>query len=68
MPERLVEACEKARREGRDFPTVWWNILRPHPLVIGLPSHETVDGDARILISLRTGQTLVSTRGRYSLR
>lgn len=67
MPEGLVEACERARRAGKDFPTVWREILRPHPLVIGLPGHEVVDGEARILIALRTGQKIGSTIRGYFL-
>jgi hypothetical protein len=64
----LIAACEKARLEGKDFPTVWRTVLRPHPLVLGLPTHEVSGGEARILISLRTGQKVVSARDGYLLR
>ena len=68
MPERLLEACERGRRAGKDFPTIWRELLRPNPLVVGLPGHEVAGREARILIHLRTGQTLVSTVDGYSLR
>lgn len=68
MPERLFEACERARREGKDFPTIWRLVLRPHSLVVGLPGHEIVDGRPAILINLRNGQTLVSTLDGFSQR
>jgi len=67
-PEQLVAACERARLEGKDFPTVWRTVLRPHPLVIGLPTHEASGGEARIVISLRTGNKIVSALTCYSLR
>lgn len=68
MPQQLLEACEQAHREGRDFPTIWRTILRPHRLVHGLPGHEVVDGDARIMISLTTGQKLLSSASGFALR
>lgn len=68
MPERLLEACERAHRDGRDFPTIWRTILRPNRLVIGLPSHEIVDGEAHIVISLGTGHKILSHRRGFSLR
>jgi hypothetical protein len=68
MPQQLLEACEQAHREGRDFPTIWRMILRPHRLVQGLPGHEVVDGETRIVISLSTGQQLLSRTSGFALR
>jgi len=68
MPQGLLEACQRAHREGSDFPTIWRAILRPSRLVIGLPGHEVIDGEAHIVISLRTGQKLLSHRRGFALR
>jgi len=68
VPHRLIQACESARCEGKDFPTIWRNVLRPHSLVVGLPRHEIVAGQAAILVNLRNGQTLISTVDGFSLR
>ncbi len=66
-PEGLLVACEDAAREGTDFPTVWMTILNPHGLVIGLPTHRILDGEAQIVVRLATGQTLISGRNGYAL-
>lgn len=68
MPQQLLEACEQAHREGRDFPTIWRTILRPHRLVQGLPGQEVVDGETRIVISLSSGQELLSNTRGFALR
>ncbi|ANP47302.1 hypothetical protein [Candidatus Viadribacter manganicus] len=68
MPRQLLDACERARRSGLDFPTIWRTLLRTSPLVIGLPGHEVVDGEAQIVISLSTGQQLLSAANGFSLR
>lgn len=67
MPQQLLEACQRAHRERADFPTIWSTILRPSRLVIGLPGHEVVDGEARIVVSLSTGQKLLSRRSGFAL-
>ncbi len=67
MPQQLLHACQRAHRDRTDFPTIWHTILRPNPLVIGLPGHEVVDGEAHIVIGLSTGQKLVSRRSGFSL-
>lgn len=66
-PEQLIAACESARREGKDFPTVWRTILKPSQLVVGLPGHEIREGEARIVVSLTTGQSIYAARDRYTL-
>lgn len=68
IADQLVAACEKARAAGVDFPTVWRTILRPNPLVIGLPNHEISKGEAQIVVSLRTGQKICSAVTGYTLR
>ena len=66
-PEGLFRACEAAHHGGMDFPTVWNTILRRHPLVIGLPTHRIVAGQAQIVVSLATGQHIISTTSGYCL-
>ncbi|MFT3728183.1 MAG: hypothetical protein QM759_10205 [Terricaulis sp.] len=66
-PQQLLAACESARQEGKDFPTVWRTVLQRSPLVIGLPGHEIRDGEARIIISLTTGQQIGSSLAGYTL-
>lgn len=33
----MLDACNTARRQGADFPTIWWQINEPNPIVAGLP-------------------------------
>jgi hypothetical protein len=65
--EDLLRACEAAHSAGSDFPTVWNALLKRHPLVIGLPMHESANGEARIVIRLITGQKLLSSARGFSL-
>jgi hypothetical protein len=51
----LLGKCLAAREEGADFPTVWHDILKGHPLVKGLP----VQRDGGLEIALITGQRLI---------
>jgi hypothetical protein len=64
----LLAQCERAHREGRDFPGIWTSILKAHPLVSGLPRHEIDKGEALILVALLTGEDLVSSRRGFWLR
>lgn len=66
-PDQLLAACESARSQGKDFPTVWRTILRPNPLVTGLPGHEIEHGEARIVVHLITGQKISAAIGGYTL-
>jgi hypothetical protein len=66
--ENLVALCERARLEGADFPTVWRRVLRPSPLVIGLPTHDIERGKTRIVVALKTGQKIISTLSAYALQ
>lgn len=67
MPQQLLEACRRAHREGRDFPTIWRTVLQPNRLVIGPPGHEIVDNEARIVISLSTGHKILSRTSGFDL-
>ena len=57
----LLKRCEQAHSDGRDFPTIWHGILKPHPLVTGLPMHEIQDGKSFIVVRLLTGHRLASS-------
>ena len=67
MPQQLLEACRRAQREGHDFPTIWRSVLRPNRLVIGLPGHEIINGEACIVISLSNGRRLLSRANAFDL-
>lgn len=34
---RLLSRCRQARAEGKDFPTIWADILKRDPLTLGAP-------------------------------
>ena len=38
-----------------DFPTLWNEVLKPHPLVIGPPVQTVRDGRVRMEVRLITG-------------
>jgi hypothetical protein len=65
----LSRQCAVAAAGGADFPTVWNTILRLHPLVISRPKQTLHNGQARLEISLITGQRLIfdSSSGGYSV-
>jgi hypothetical protein len=55
----LVRECNEAMRRGVDFPTLWETIIKPHPLVIGVPV-QRLDGDLAYLeVPLLRGDWLV---------
>ena len=51
----LVAQCRAAQAAGADFPTLWNEVLRPHPLVIGPPVQTVRDGRIRREVRLITG-------------
>ena len=57
MPTRdhLIERCHAGRAEGMDFPTLWHEVLKSHPLVIGPPVQTVRDGRVRMEVRLITG-------------
>ena len=65
----LRRKCSAATLQGLDFPTVWNDVLRKHPLVLG-PPIQVYHGDVPHLeIPLLTGRHLVynSSKREYSL-
>ena len=51
----LLNRCRAGQAEGLDFPTLWNEILKPHPLVIGPPVQTVRDGRIRMEVRLITG-------------
>ena len=54
----LIERCRAAQAAGMDFPTLWMEVLKSHPLVIGPPVHTVRDGRIRREVRLITGSTI----------
>jgi hypothetical protein len=51
----LVQRCRAGRAAGMDFPTLWNEVLKPDPLVIGPPMQTVRDGRIRMEVRLITG-------------
>ena len=56
---KLVAQCQAAQAAGADFPTLWHEVLRQSPIVIGPPVQTVRDGRIRLEIRLVTGGTIV---------
>jgi hypothetical protein len=55
----LVNACTSARLKGFDFPTIWHEILKKHPFVVGLPTQGRDDNEPVLEVQLITGHRLI---------
>jgi len=53
--EHLIERCRAGKADGMDFPTLWHEVLKPDPLVIGPPIQTARDGRIRMEVRLITG-------------
>jgi len=65
--EELLARCNLARAEGIDFPTIWLEMLRRHPLVAGQPVQVAVGSEPFLEIPLVTRQSLIFRGGRFQL-
>jgi hypothetical protein len=64
----LLETCVSARLAGADFPTIWRDILKYHPLVVGLPPIQRIDDNGpKIEIQLITGKSLMFDSKGFSI-
>ena len=54
----LIEQCRAAHAGGADFPTLWNEVLKSHPLVIGPPVNTVRDGRIRREVRLITGSAI----------
>jgi hypothetical protein len=56
--DTLIEHCRAGQAAGMDFPTLWNEVLRPDPLVIGPPVQTVRDGRVRMEVRLITGAAI----------
>ena len=63
----LLLACNSARLSGSDFPTIWQEILKRHPLVTGMPTQGINSEGPTLEIPLLTGQRLVFSAKKFLL-
>ena len=54
----LIKRCQAAQAAGMDFPTLWHEVLKADPLVIGPPVQTVRDGRIRMEIRLITGSAI----------
>jgi hypothetical protein len=64
----ILETCALARFAGADFPTIWRDIIKHHPLVVGLPIQQIDDNGPMIEIQLITGKSLIFDSKGFSIR
>ena len=64
----LHAQCAAAYAAGKDFPTVYTEIIQGNPLVIGMPVQGTDNHGPTLRIKLANGQSLVFHSGGFSLR
>jgi hypothetical protein len=67
--EELTNKCNSAIRDGADFPRIWHQILKGHPLVCGVPIQGMSGTRPALEIPLLTGHRLVydSEQSHFSL-
>ena len=56
--ENLLQACLAAQAAGADFPTIWNEKLKRHPLVAGTPEQNWIAGEPVLEVQLITGARL----------
>ena len=56
---KLLVTCVAARQDGKDFSTIWRDILKGHVLVLGIPATVMIDGHAMLAITLMSGERLM---------
>jgi hypothetical protein len=59
----LLSRCRAAQAAGMDFPTLWHDVLRPDPLVIGPPVQTVRAGIIRIEVRLISGAVIAFASG-----
>lgn len=55
----LVRRCNEAMSGGADFPTIWHEIIKGHPLVASRPIQRHDGTRAYLEIRMLNGQSLV---------
>ena len=56
--DMLIAHCRAGQAAGMDFPTLWNEVLRPDPLVIGPPVQTVRDGRVHMEVRLITGAAI----------
>ena len=56
--DALIAHCRAGQEAGMDFPTLWNELLRTDPLVIGPPVQTLRDGRVRMEVRLITGAVI----------
>jgi hypothetical protein len=54
----LLRKCHDGLGAGMDFPTLWHEVLRPDPSVIGPPVQTVRDGRIRLEVRLIGGDAI----------
>jgi hypothetical protein len=63
----LLQACERAQKEGADFPSVWNTVLKKNRLVRGQPRQAMRGSEPALEIDLTTGQRLIFAARAFSI-
>jgi hypothetical protein len=63
----LLARCRAAHGAGLDFPTIWNQIVRTHPLVLGLPIQVMIGSEPQLRMQLINGQSLCFGKDNYFL-
>ncbi len=64
----LHKQCAAAYAAGKDFPTIYAEMIRGNPAVVGMPVQGTNAHGPTLQIKLASGQQLVFHAGGFSLR
>ena len=63
--EELAVYLNSLRDQHLDFPTIWLNHLKRHPLVIGIPIQVSLSEIPKLKIPLLRGRSLHFSEGRF---
>jgi hypothetical protein len=63
----LLARCRSAHGARLDFPTIWNQIVRTHPLVLGLPIQVMIGSEPQLRVQLINGQFLCFGGGDFFL-
>lgn len=64
----LHRLCSAAYAAGKDFPTIYAEIVRGNPIVVGMPVQGTNAQGPTLQVKLASGQHLVFHAGGFLLR
>lgn len=54
MPTDLLRKCNYLLGGGMDFPTLWHEVIKGHPLVTGVPI-QGIDDKGRLFVEIPLG-------------